>query len=269
MQYLRIKNYEQYQHYKDRNPPWIKLYRSILNDYEFLQLSLPCRYAYVGCLILASETDNRIPRDPVYLGQRLGITRDNYPDIDLSEHILTPLITSGFLLASGARRALARDATSSSLLFSSEKSPLKSLSSSSLSSPDPEFINPNLKSIAHAGNGVATWQSYASSYRLRYGVDPVRNTAVNSQLKKLVDRLGSDEAPQVAAFYLTHNKPLYVSARHPTNLLLRDAEGLRTEWATGIKSTTLEARSAEVVDAAQEQVNRVRRLMKGENHGSA
>lgn len=118
-------------------------------------------------------------------------------------------------------------------------------------------------------NGVATWESYARAYTERYHSQPVRNRMVNSQLKQFVERLGVDEAPQVAAFYLTHNKPLYVSARHPTNLLLRDAEGLRTEWATGIKSTTLEARSAETVDASQEQVNRVRRLMKGDTHGSA
>lgn len=118
-------------------------------------------------------------------------------------------------------------------------------------------------------NGVATWEAYAHAYAERYRSKPVRNRMVNSQLKQFVERLGVDEAPQVAAFYLTHNKPIYVGARHSTNLLLRDAEGLRTEWATGIKSTTLEARSAETVDASQEQVNRVRRLMKGENHGPA
>jgi hypothetical protein len=258
MQYLRIKNYEQYQHYKDRNPPWIKLYRVIMNDYDLRQVPLSSRLAYIFCLIIASETDNRIPNDHVYLAERFGFPID--------ESVITPLITSGFLLASGARRALARDATCSSLLFSSEKSPLNSLSSSSLSSLPLNSPDPEIKSISHAGNGVATWDAYRASYRHRYSVDPVRNTAVNSQLKKLVDRLGSEEAPLVAAFYCTHNKPLYVSARHATNLLLRDAEGLRTEWATGIKSTTLEARSAETVDAAQEQIKRVGRLLEGRRH---
>jgi hypothetical protein len=76
-----------------------------------------------------------------------------------------------------------------------------------------------------------------------------------------VDRLGPDEAPQVAAFYLTHNKPFYVSARHSTDLLIRDAEGLRTEWITGCKVTTVEARNAEQRDNVNEQAKRVRAMM--------
>ena len=112
-------------------------------------------------------------------------------------------------------------------------------------------------------NGATTWDAYQSAYQNRYRVQPVRNQQVNSQLKQLVQRLGVIEAPQVAAFYLTHNKPLYVSARHPTHLLLRDAEGLRTEWATGIKATTSEARQAEVQDDARAQIARVRAKMEG------
>ena len=118
-------------------------------------------------------------------------------------------------------------------------------------------------------NGAATWDAYQSAYRARYHVEPVRNQQVNSHLKQLVARLGVEDAPRVASFYLTHNKPFYVSARHSTNLLLRDAEGLRTEWATGVKSTTLEAQSAETVDAAQEQIKRVGKLLEGRRHETA
>ena len=94
-------------------------------------------------------------------------------------------------------------------------------------------------------------------------MEPVRNRKANAQLCQLVDRLGATEAPQVATFYLTHNKPFYVSARHPVNLLLQDAEGLRTQWATGIKSTTREAQSAEQRDNVVEQVARVRAQLAG------
>ena len=44
---------------------------------------------------------------------------------------------------------------------------------------------------------------------------------------------------------MTCAQPLYVRARHPTNLLLRDATGLRTQWATGIKATKFEMKSLE------------------------
>jgi uncharacterized protein YdaU (DUF1376 family) len=111
-------------------------------------------------------------------------------------------------------------------------------------------------------NGVATWSAYADAYRDRYGVDPVRNQQTNSHLKNLVRRIGRGEAPAVAAFFLTHNDPFYVKARHPTNLLLRDCEGLRTQWATGTKATTGEMKNAEFKDNVLEQVKRIEALRK-------
>lgn len=85
--------------------------------------------------------------------------------------------------------------------------------------------------------GVETWNAYALGFRRRYGVDPVRNAKVNGMLKRLVQRLGESEAPQVAAFYCTHCSAAYVRAKHCVELLLRDAEGLRMEWATGRQIT--------------------------------
>ena len=32
---MRIKNWNRFQHFKDRKPPWIKLYRDILDDLAF------------------------------------------------------------------------------------------------------------------------------------------------------------------------------------------------------------------------------------------
>lgn len=113
------------------------------------------------------------------------------------------------------------------------------------------------------GKTSKTWDAYASAYQTRYGATPVRNAKVNGILARLVDRLGEDESPKVAAFYLTHNKPFYVTARHPTDLLLRDAEGLRTEWATGVKATTGEVRNVEQLDSMRAQVERVRAQMQG------
>jgi hypothetical protein len=64
-------------------------------------------------------------------------------------------------------------------------------------------------------------------------------------LAQLVARLGADEAPGVAAFFVGHQNGLYVSAMHATDLLLRDAEKLRTEWATGRKVTRTSAMMAD------------------------
>ena len=35
MKFFRIKNWERFQHYDKRNPPWIKVYNELLEDYEF------------------------------------------------------------------------------------------------------------------------------------------------------------------------------------------------------------------------------------------
>ena len=93
------------------------------------------------------------------------------------------------------------------------------------------------------GKSVATWEAYRMAYRERYKVDPVRNQKTNSLLCQLVDKLGAEEAPQVAAFYLTRTKPLYLSSRHAPDLLSRDAEGLRTEWATRMQDSATQPKT--------------------------
>jgi hypothetical protein len=122
MQYLRVKNLERYQHYGTRNPPWIKLYRTILSDYELRQVPVISRLAFIYFMVLASETDNRVPYDCIFLGERMGFK--------VTESVVSPLIDSGFLLASGARRVLAIEEKCSSLptllLTASPSSDMKS-----------------------------------------------------------------------------------------------------------------------------------------------
>lgn len=96
-----------------------------------------------------------------------------------------------------------------------------------------------------AGKTVATWQGYAAAYRERWGVEPTRNRTVNGQLARFLERVPTEEAPQIAAFFVRSNRGLYVSAKHPVNLLLRDAEALRTEWLTGQQGTDRAARQAD------------------------
>jgi hypothetical protein len=60
----------------------------------------------------------------------------------------------------------------------------------------------------------------------------VRNANANAPCCQLIDRLG-EEAPAVAAFYVNHNAQFYTRALRQLDLLVRDAEKVRTEWATG------------------------------------
>lgn len=93
--------------------------------------------------------------------------------------------------------------------------------------------------------GGAVWESYRLAYSQRYGVEPVRNAKANGICAQVAKRLPTEQAPAIAAFFLTHNNALYLRAKHALELLLRDAEGLRTEWLTGTKVTGTSALQAE------------------------
>lgn len=89
---------------------------------------------------------------------------------------------------------------------------------------------------------AAVWNSYAAAYEQRWHALPTRNAHVNGMLARFVTRVPAAEAPDIAAFYVGSPKTLYVNAKHAVNLLLRDAEQLRTEWLTGIHGTQTQAR---------------------------
>ena len=107
-----------------------------------------------------------------------------------------------------------------------------------------------------------TWNAYSTAYSERYGTLPVRNAKVNGQLAQLVGRLGADEAPAVARSYLANRNSLYVSSKHCTDLLLRDAEKLRTEWATGNVTHSQDAREEDRLSATGAMWDRVGRRLR-------
>jgi hypothetical protein len=87
-----------------------------------------------------------------------------------------------------------------------------------------------------------TWAAYRAAYRLRHGVDPVRNAKVNTNVRDLVKRLGREEAPQVAGWFLGVNEQYAVKRMHDLGVLLAGAEAYRTQWATGRQVTTTSAK---------------------------
>ncbi len=53
---LRVKNWKAFQHYKRRNPPWVKLHKGVLDDPEFHALS-PVAAKYLPLLWLVASED--------------------------------------------------------------------------------------------------------------------------------------------------------------------------------------------------------------------
>ena len=94
-----------------------------------------------------------------------------------------------------------------------------------------------------------TWAAYSVAYSSKYGTEPTRNARVNGQLAQFVGLVPTEEAPAIAAFYVSVNKPYYVSQRHPVGMLVKDAEGLRTQWLTGNVATGLEVQPSKTASA--------------------
>jgi len=113
------------------------------------------------------------------------------------------------------------------------------------------------------GRTVPTWTAYSEAYQRRYGAEPTRNGKGNGMLSKFLELVPAAEAPAIAKFYVEHNGRFYVQAMHPLRLLLPDAEKLRTEWLTGRRMTSTEAKGAEAGDSVRQQADRVGRLLEG------
>jgi hypothetical protein len=77
---MRIKNWEKFQHFKDRRPPWIKLYRDLLDDAEWAELSPPNAKFLIMLWLLASEEKGELP-DTKKIGFRLRMSEKSVKSI--------------------------------------------------------------------------------------------------------------------------------------------------------------------------------------------
>lgn len=110
MTHIRPKNWGDFQHYKDRDPPWIKLHKKLLDNYEFQSLPVASRALAPMLWLLASEDKNGlIDAQHSKLGFRLRMS------VQEVEDALKPLIEANFFeVAHSASEALAevvQDAT--------------------------------------------------------------------------------------------------------------------------------------------------------------
>lgn len=92
MIFLTIKNWNTFQHYGKRNPPWIKLHRAILDDYAFCALPDASKGHLILLWLYASQNNGTVPYDVAFLERKLSIAS---LDLDV-------LIAHGFLLQPGA-----------------------------------------------------------------------------------------------------------------------------------------------------------------------
>ena len=84
---LRICKWAEYQHYKDRNPPWIKLHYAMLSSRTWVMLNDASRVLAIASMLIASKEDGEFEADPEYF-KRVAYLNTK-PDWE-------PLIKSGF-----------------------------------------------------------------------------------------------------------------------------------------------------------------------------
>jgi hypothetical protein len=70
---MKIRNWSKFQHFKDRKPPWVKLYRDVLDDMEWYELDPLASKVLVMCWLIASEDDGCLPNSKT-LAFRLRMT---------------------------------------------------------------------------------------------------------------------------------------------------------------------------------------------------
>lgn len=56
---MRIKNFAKFQHFKDRRPPWVKLYRDLLDDPDWHELDAEASKILVMMWLIASEDEEQ------------------------------------------------------------------------------------------------------------------------------------------------------------------------------------------------------------------
>jgi hypothetical protein len=85
LKHFQVRNWTKFQHYKNRNPPWIKLHTELLENYEFARLPDASKLLAVCIWLLAARSDNRIPADPIWIQSKCNLKTkpDLQPLIDL------------------------------------------------------------------------------------------------------------------------------------------------------------------------------------------
>ncbi len=98
--YVRVRELLKYHHCEVRNPPWIRLHRSLLSNYEFNCLQDASKAHLMMIWVLASQHSNALPYDADWIAREIHAETT----VDLDE-----LIEAGFLEPLGDDASCSQD----------------------------------------------------------------------------------------------------------------------------------------------------------------
>ncbi|MCC6312071.1 MAG: hypothetical protein IT345_14290 [Trueperaceae bacterium] len=138
--WIVIENWDRFQHYRNRDPSWIKNYTALLHDDDYLNLTPPQRALLHGLWMLYAKTHRSVLEDTAMLSSRLGLR--------VRKDTLESLNRAGFIRFSASRPLADRFQDASPEKEREEKT------TSSLSPPNP--LSPNVRSRMPAGTAPPT-----------------------------------------------------------------------------------------------------------------
>lgn len=109
---------------------------------------------------------------------------------------------------------------------------------------------------------VIVWETYKSTYKFKYGVEPPRSDFIFNQIGQFIGRVGREHAPRVVEFYLSHPNQFYAKNNHAFRFCLQDCEKLLTEFLTGNIQSGRPLSQNEIKSMANEEL--MRKIDRGE-----
>lgn len=211
---LRVRNWRMFQHYQSRRPPWVKLHRTLLDNFAFIRLPLASQALAPRLWLLASESeDGSLPTDPAELAFRLHSSEEEVTTA------VKPLIDGGFLeglLDASATLATRKQNHAPETEGETESKrippppasgslvPVVSVSASVVTAP----VNPLAKPVAASKQ---TWLTpFGDDWREAYGGEPAWGEMAKV-LKLPVDTLGAAEVRTRWRMYLGRTDGQYAS----------------------------------------------------------
>lgn len=192
MNTFRVKNFETFQHYKDRAPPWIKLYNEVLDDYDFGALPDASKFHLIAIWLLASRSNNKIPYDAGWIERRINATGK----VDLAL-----LVERGFILLDQPLQGVEQDASE--------------MLAKCLSREEGERENieqKNIRAVAKATRPNADFEEFWEARPRRKGADPkdparklyeiAAKTVPPAELLSALKRYAAIESEHVSTPYL-------------------------------------------------------------------
>lgn len=247
---ISINKWDEYNPRKDiKNPSWLRFENDFFFSAKLFDLDNEERLAWIFLLCHASSKNQPtfvLTAEYVASFSRVPITKVNsaIKKLETKQCITVTRTEPVQTCTQSAGNLTLRNET---VRYETERDETERVRTrTSAPASRPEVLTP------HQSLTLEIWDSYKAAYQKRYQTQPVRNAAVNAQIKQLAARLGR-EAPDVVEFFVKHNQVFYVRSCHPIGICLKDAEALRTQWATGRSTGLVKAHNAELIEKIMQE----------------